>query len=154
VTSAWRLVKKEHERDAFSGEGARRFGGRWNHRGTRVVYVSDSLALAALETFVHLGPVHVGLLFATFLLEIPDDVAVESVPIASLPPTWRLEPAPDGSKDVGSSWVKSERTAVLEVPSVIVPIQRNYVLNVSHPDFRKVVITQRDDFTFDPRMWK
>jgi RES domain-containing protein len=67
---------------------------------------------------------------------------------------WRLEPPPDACKDLGSSWVKSRRTAVLEVPSVIVPVQRNYVLNVTHPDFPKVVVTQRDDFTFDPRMWK
>lgn len=153
MKTACRLVKKAHERDAFSGEGARRYGGRWNHRGTAVVYLSDSLALAALEVFVHLGAAHRGLVFATFRVELPDAV-IETLSAAALPGNWREEPPPDVCKDVGTNWVQSGRCAVLDLPSVVVPTQRSYVVNVAHVDFAKLKVEQQDDFSFDPRMSK
>ncbi len=61
MTAVWRIVKKSRAGEAFSGEGARRYGGRWNHRGTAVVYVADSLSLAALELFVHIGSAYKGM---------------------------------------------------------------------------------------------
>ena len=55
MISVFRLIKEKHASDAFVGEGSRRFGGRWNHKGVAVVYLSDTLSLAALEQFIHLG---------------------------------------------------------------------------------------------------
>lgn len=72
----------------------------------------------------------------------------------ALPPNWREEPAPDACKDIGTRWVQSGRCAVVEVPSVVVPSQRNYVVNVGHADFAKLKAEPQDEFSFDPRMWK
>jgi RES domain-containing protein len=142
------------EKEAFSGEGARLYGGRWNHRGTAVVYVSESLSLAALELFVHLGPAHEGMRFATFTVEIPARVKIESLHASKLPLNWREEPSPDTCKAIGTDWEKSNRAAILKMPSVIVPVHCNYMLNVGHPDFKKLKIKPQPDFSFDPRMWK
>ena len=151
---AWRLVKKAHESSAFSGEGARRFGGRWNHRGTAVVYLSDTLSLAALELFVHLGTGHGSLMFATFEVKIPSGILPTIFQAKDLPINWRAEPAPDSCKDIGTKWVKDAESALLSVPSVIVPVQVNYVLNIAHPKYKKIIVNQHEDFSFDPRMWK
>lgn len=154
MITAWRIVKKTREREAFSGEGARRYGGRWNHRGTPVVYVSDSLSLAALELFVHLGPAHRTMTFATFSVDIPDGVAVHTLAPGGLPENWREEPPPDECKQAGTNWVEAGGSAVLQVPSVVVPIENNYVVNVGNSALQKLKVSQHDDFMFDPRMWK
>jgi RES domain-containing protein len=154
LITAWRVVKKTREKEAFSGEGARRYGGRWNHRGTAAVYVSESLSLAALELFVHLGTAHQGLRFATFTVEIPTRVKIDALSEAALPRNWREEPPPDACKDIGTEWVKNGRAAVFRVPSVVVPVEHNHLLNVGHPDFKKLKISKQPDFSFDPRMWK
>ncbi len=154
MTIAGRLVKKSREAEAFSGEGARLYGGRWNHRGTAVLYISDSLSLAALEVFIYLGPSHRGMTFATFHIEIPDRVSMDSLARDKLPKNWRDEPPPDACKDIGTDWAKGGTSALLELPSVIVPVQKNYVINIAHPDYRFFQIEREDDFSFDPRMWK
>ena len=155
MITAWRLVREKRAADAFLGEGARLYGGRWNHRGTPVVYVADSLALAALEQFVHLGRAHALLRFVFFRVEIPDDdIAVESLPPHEIPSNWREEPPPDETKDVGTAWVRSAPSPVLRVPSVIVPIENNYLLNPRHQDSTKIRIGKPEPFSFDPRVWK
>jgi RES domain-containing protein len=154
VTVAWRLVKERHRHSAFDGEGARRAGGRWNHQGIAVVYVSDSLALAALEAFVHLGKAATRVVHVVFRVEVPEHVAVEVVAPSALPRNWRSEPPRDTTKQVGTDWVRRGKTAVLRVPSVIIPNESNYALNPAHPDFQKVVISRPEPFYFDPRMWK
>ncbi len=150
---AWRLIKKKHQATAFDGEGARRYGGRWNHKGTAVVYISDSLALAALETFVHLPKAGRGLEYVNFRVEIPDDL-IEILEKSRLPQNWRQEPPPDEIKQIGTDWVQRRSSAVLRVPSVIVPVESNFILNMSHPDTAKILVQKPEDFSFDPRMWK
>ena len=143
MITAWRLVREKRAADAFLGEGARLYGGRWNHRGTPMVYVADSKAAHALLRFVF------------FRVEIPDDdIAVESLPPHQIPSNWREEPPPHETKDVGTAWVHSAPSPVLRVPSVIVPIENNYLLNPRHPDFTKIRIGEPEPFSFDPRVWK
>jgi RES domain-containing protein len=154
VIVAWRLVKQRHQAAAFDGEGARRFGGRWNQPGTRVVYVSDSLALAALETFVHLGRAAMQIAHVAFKVEVPDDLPITTVTVNELPPGWRDEPPSDATKEFGSKWVARAETAVLRVPSVIVPRENNFVLNPDHGDFTRLRISDAELFHFGPRMWK
>ncbi len=151
---AWRLIKHKHAGEAFSGEGARRFGGRWNRRGETVVYVSDSLALAALELFVHLSPDEFGLRLVAFRVEIPGAVEVRHVTRDNAPRNWRQEPPPASTQTVGSHWLAQNQTAVLRVPSVIVPDECNYVLNPDHPDFKRIKVADPAPFSLDPRMWK
>lgn len=148
----WRICSRRHA--AFDGEGARRFGGRWNHRGTAIVYTSESLSLAALEYFVNLDSdlAPSGLVFIS--VEIPDGVAMERLEIADLPKDWRLYPAPETLQDQGTAWVAKASSVVLAVPSVVIPEERNYLLNPAHPDFKRIVISPSKPFHFDPRMRK
>jgi RES domain-containing protein len=152
--TAWRLIKEKHAKDAFDGEGAGRFGGRWNARGTPVVYLSSSLSLAALELFVHLTAEDARIRLSAIPVSIPNDLAIQELPINDLPEEWRSEPPPDACKVIGSEWAEANETALLKVPSVIVPHEFNYALNPRHPDFSRLNIHKAEPFGFDSRMWK
>jgi RES domain-containing protein len=150
MPEAWRIVQEEHAASAFSGEGAAKFGGRWNSRGVPVVYTSSTKSLAALENLVHLNP-PVRFKYVAIRLKF-DDALVEVVPLKALPPNWRAEPPPSSSKQIGDAWVLSARSAVLALPSVIVSGEPNYLLNPAHPDFHRISIGKPEKFTFDPRL--
>ncbi len=154
MTIAWRLVKWTHRRSAFDGEGARLAGGRWNLPGSTVVYASGSLALAALETFVHIGRAAMELRFAAIRIVIPEDVSIEKLTIQDLPPRWRSEPPLLDTMQMGTHWAQQLRSPILRAPSVIIPQEDNLILNPSHKDFRRLTIGLPDPFTFDPRLWK
>jgi RES domain-containing protein len=151
---AWRLVHAMLAADAFSGEGARTNGGRWNHEGTPVVYVSGSISLAALELFVHLGEESRDAKYVCFEVRIPEDVKVERLTGRNLPGDWRSDRIPVSTRNCGTKWARELTTAVLRVPSVVVPMEFNYVLNPVHPDFTKLQIGKAQPFSFDRRMWK
>ena len=150
---AWRVVKRRHRRPAFDGEGARRLGGRWNSPGTRVVYCSESLALATLEILVHLGDSTVFSSYVAFPLGIPEAL-IENVALKRLPTGWKTFPAPRALQRTGDEWVKEERSAVLRVPSALVPIESNLLLNPAHPDWRKIRIGRARAFRLDNRLIK
>ena len=154
TTRAFRIVKAKHAAQAFDGEGARIYGGRWNHRGTAVVYAADSLALSALELWVHLGRAAAKISFAAFEIVFPDSLPIEIAPEDRLPKNWRDEPPSDESKTFGTEWVRRGLSVALRVPSVIVPSEGNYVLHPAHPDFARLSIGAPTPFSFDPRMWK
>jgi len=150
MLEAWRLVKAEHAAAAFSGEGAAKTGGRWNSRGVAVVYASATRSLAALETLVHLNPpmkFRYQLIRADF-----NETLVEWLNLAALPADWNLEPPPRITRMLGDNWVRASRSAVLAVPSVIMPEETNYVLNPAHPDFGQIAIGKPAKFAFDPRL--
>ena len=150
----WRLTRKRFADRAFDGEGARLYGGRWNHKGVAAVYCAATLSLAALELFVHLEASEAPTDFVTLMAEIPSSIAVEELGAAVLPADWHAYPGPDSLKDLGTAWAHSGRTAVLSVPSVVIPRERNYLLNPAHPDFSRIRLLEPETFSFDPRMWK
>lgn len=147
---AWRIVKEKHAPTAFDGEGAWRYGGRWNSRGTRVVYTSATLSLAALESLVHLNP-PVAFKYLAIPIEFDEDL-VERIDIAGLPADWTEEPPPPSAAEIGDQWVKESRSAVLEVPSVIIHAEPNYLVNPAHPDFKQIRFGKSEPFAFDPRL--
>lgn len=154
MISAWRLVKERHAAAAFSGEGARLTGGRWNREGVPAVYLSEHLSLAALELYVHLTRRALGIGFAAIKVTFPESVSITEIAPTLLPEGWRREPAPDVTKELGTEWIVRGETAVLKVPSALVPQECNYVLNPAHPEFKEL-IKQRsrpEPFTFDARM--
>lgn len=116
-----------------------------------MVYTAGSQALAALELLVHLdAPL---LLSAYCCIPVSFDAALCRVLAAKdLPRDWRRDPAPVSTRDLGSEWIRKRESAVLAVPSVIVPLEMNYLLNPTHADFKKVRIGAPEDFTFDPRL--
>lgn len=154
MITAWRLVKARHADAAFSGEGARLYGGRWNEPGTALVYLGGSAALCALETFVHLTRTDRAMNFVLFRARIPDEVAIETLQRHRLPANWREEPALSSTMTIGTQWSRHTRSALLEVPSVIVPMESNYLLDPAHPDAANISVSLPEPFSFDPRMWK
>ncbi len=145
---AWRIVKAKHAATAFSGEGSRLYGGRWNSIGVSLVYTSSTRALAALESLVHLNP-PVTFTYAAIPIEF-DAALVEKFSV--LPIGWMDSPAPPSTRTIGDLWAREARSAVLELPSVIIPGESNYLLNPAHPDFKKIVIGKAEPFSFDPRL--
>jgi len=154
VIRAWRIVKARYASEAFSGAGGLTVGGRWHRKGDRVIYAASSLALAALEVFVHLQRGHARIRWMSFELEIPDSVPVFELQLRQLPRNWRREPPLAATMKMGSEWVKDSTTAVLRTPSAIIPTECNYILNCARADFRKLRIGPATAFSFDPQMWK
>lgn len=156
MTRAWRIVRKKRLSDAFTGEGARLGGGRWNHVGTPVVYVSGTLSLTALELFVHFTrkDMKISKSLVAVPIDIPDSLKIEDVSIKDLNADWRVSPPSNSTKDIGSEWVKKGSSSVLRVPSAIVPNEYNLVLKPKHGDFIKIEIGKPQSFTLDERMWK
>ena len=148
----WRICSRRHRR--FDGEGARLYGGRWNHAGTSVVYTSGSMSLAALELFVHVDTDLAPRGLVVIQVDIPDTLTIETVKIESLPRVWRRYPAPEALKDIGTAWAARASTAILVVPSAVIPEERNYLLNPNHRDFRRIRVRKPVAFRFDPHMWK
>jgi RES domain-containing protein len=147
----WRICKAEHARTAFTGEGAILYAGRWHHPGTPVVYCSESRALAALEQLVHLHRNRLPPHFVCFGVEIPDPLAISEVLVENLPAEWRRQPGPLELRDIGTRWARSSETAVLKVPSAVVPGEHNFLLNPRHPDFGRLAIGEVEPFESDER---
>ena len=151
MATCWRIVKSRHAATAFDGEGAGLYGGRWNSPGTPMVYTSSTISLAVLEVLVHLQEANLlssySLIAARF-----DDAFVERLDRSMLPEGWRAYPAPSELRRIGDEWVRSQRSAVLEIPSVIVERESNYLLNPTHPDVSSLVIGEPEPFTFDDRL--
>ena len=149
--SAWRIVVESEAATAFSGEGAWRYGGRWNSRNVRVIYASEHQSTAALEVFVHNKPFSPNEKYRAFRLEWSDSL-VERFPAEKLPTNWRVHPPPIETKEIGDSWVKERRSAVLALPSVISPADTNFLLNPEHRDFKRIRIGPPADYDFDSRL--
>jgi RES domain-containing protein len=147
VIHVYRLVRRERAAEALSGEGARRYGGRWNPPGAAVVYAAESRALAVLETFVHLTLEARALRFVLITLELPARPRIERH-TADRPPR-----ALAASQDAGGAWLKLGAHLALVVPSVLVSQEKNYVLNVAHTQFAGVRVAHNEPFSFDERLW-
>jgi RES domain-containing protein len=151
--TAWRIVKRKHAAAALSGDGARRYGGRWNRKGTAVIYTAQSISLAALEMLVHLSAAD--LLAEYVVLSVAfESRHVETPKRSALPRNWRDDPPPVEAQSFGSDWAAAARSVVLRVPSAIVETEFNYLINPGHPDFRQLRIGSPRPFGFDPRLAK
>ncbi|HEY6206437.1 MAG TPA: RES family NAD+ phosphorylase [Chthoniobacterales bacterium] len=147
----WRIVKDKHAKVAFSGEGARIFEGRWNSLGVRMVYCSENLALAALEIVAHTRAVRIRDKFRAFRIGFAHSL-METVDLKKLPKGWNAQPPGPVSKQIGDDWIKSGRSAVLALPSVLVPLERTFLLNPKHVDFVKIKIADAGEFVLDRRL--
>jgi len=149
MPSGWRIDRSR--RNAFSGEGARRFGGRWNSPGVAVVYLSEHQSLAALEIFVHLRPLVPRDKYLAYFVEW-NDAHMETLSPRIFPPDWRASPPGPATMQLGDRWVAEARSVVLAVPSAIVPAERNFLLNPAHPKFGQLRLHKGVEFAFDHRL--
>lgn len=150
---AWRITKTKHAATAFSGGGAKAYGGRWNSPGTAVVYAAGSTSLAILEMLVHLRAPELMQRYVTFELAF-DEKLVTPVELAALPRNWRRSPSSPAVQQVGDDWAAEAGSAVLRIPSAVVPTEWNYLLNPAHPDYAKITIGPKRAIKFDPRLIK
>lgn len=154
--SVWRIATdaRAYAADDVTGTGAKLSGGRWNEVGLPMIYAASSRALACLETVVHLNAG--GLPFNRYLVvvEVPDDLwaAAEIADPATLAVGWDAEPAGHVSVEFGSAWAIERRSALLFVPSVIVPEEQNLLLNPAHPDAAHVRARKVRRWLYDPRL--
>jgi len=150
MPSAWRLTKTKYLSTAWDGEGASKVGGRWNRPGVPVVYTSGSLSLALVEVLVHL-PAEILPAYSALSVEF-DDSLVAVVAPGQLPRNWKDSPPPPATQSIGAEWYAKGTSAVLRVPSVVVPGEFNFILNPSHRDFLRIRIGAPKPFPFDPRL--
>jgi RES domain-containing protein len=149
----WRICRRIHAGSAFSGEGARLYGGRWNSSGVRAVYTSPSLALAAIETFVHLEPNLRPDDLVSIEAELPDNVLTERIDLKALPRRWYGQ-GDESLKAIGDRWIRAGKTIALHVPSAAIRGEWNVLLNPAHSDFRTLKIGKPKPFEFDLRMYR
>jgi RES domain-containing protein len=150
-TVVWRIVQRKFIKAAFTGEGARLFGGRWNSPGRAVIYTAQSQALAALELLVHLDSEKLLRHYLAIPVTIPPHL-IERLSPSSLPKNWRVYPAPHSTRSIGDAWVARAASPVLQVPSVVIPSESNFLLNPAHPQFSRLRIGNPLPFLFDPRL--
>lgn len=148
---AWRLVQKRHASSAFDGGGARNYGGRWNQRGTAMVYAAGSLALAALEMLVPLERAALLERYVCFSVDFDAALCRRLVP-EELSADRRASPAPNSTRDLGSTWARGLGEVVLQVPSAVVPQEGNYLLNPRHPEFSQIKIGIAQEFSYYARL--
>lgn len=159
MIAAWRIAtdSRDYTADDLTGTGAKVSGGRWNREGVAIVYAASSAALACLETVVHLAAGSLPLNRYLVQIDIPDEVFAKRTLFEHLAPTpkrvgWDAEPPGKVSLLLGEGWVASGASAILEVPSVIIPEERNILLNPAHPDAAGITATKLRRFDYDRRL--
>lgn len=149
--NVWRLVAPQFAATALTGEGARRYGGRWNAPGTAVVYTASSRALAMLELLVHVGDPTLLPPMRCFRTTLPPDACVQ-LDRTSLPPDWDAHPPLPGTQHLGSAWARAGTSLALQVPSAVVPLDWNVVLNPAHPSFSLLHWEDEGELPVDARL--
>ncbi|NMG01156.1 RES domain-containing protein [Aromatoleum toluolicum] len=150
MLTVWRLVTARFAASAFSGEGARLYGGRWNRKGVQMVYTAATQSLAMLEMLVQDEPLRAR--YVVIPASIPSGLRIDRIVVSELPDDWRSPAGREYLQDLGSDWAKRNSTAVLAVPSAVIPSETNYLLNPLHPSFTKIAIGDAQEFITDLRL--
>ena len=149
--TVWRITREKYLDEAFTGEGAKMWGGRWNPAGQPAVYCAENLSLAILELIVHLdSDVDINNFVA-----IPasfNEKSVKTLTASQLPETWNYLPIGPASMVVGKKWLDEKKCMVLKVPSTIVPIENNFIINPLHLDFSRLEVGAPQKIRIDPRI--
>jgi RES domain-containing protein len=149
----YRIVKSKYAATAFDGEGARRFGGRWNSPGVAMVYTSATLSLAVLEILVQLQTEAVLSAYVVYTVEISNQ-QIEILDRSRLSPRWRSFPAPAELRALGDDWTRRATSVALRVPSAVLGTEDNYLLNPLHPAFARLKITGPEPLDVDTRLFR
>lgn len=148
----YRLSKSKFASD-LSGRGAEKAGGRWNSKGTAMVYTSASRALCTTEIAVHTPLGNLPLDYLLVTIEIPDTITILELPLTELPRDWKSIPQAHSTQLIGDNFVAQGLYAVLKVPSVVVQDEYNFLLNPHHPAASGIVIRGIEPFNFDERLF-
>ena len=151
----YRICKRQHAND-LSGQGARLYGGRWNHKGTPVIYTASSVALATLEVLVHVPLSIIPRNMVVVTLKVPTDQIFTTVNKKDLPTSWSNYPAPNELAEISTTWARANKTLGLKIPSSILPddTEFNLLLNPVHPDSYKIEVVYIKNYSFDERLFR
>jgi RES domain-containing protein len=149
----YRLSKQIYA-DDLTGAGAELAGGRWNHKGTRMLYTSDSRALCTAEIAVHtpMGVMPKDYFLVT--IEIPDRIRIGEIALKDLSENWKDFPYTGITQEIGDEFIRQGELLVLKVPSAVVPGDFNYLINPEHKNFNKIKIKNKEPFSFDERLFR
>jgi RES domain-containing protein len=139
----------------LSGQGGLRAHARWHHAGRPVVYVASSPAAALLEVLVHLELEEPGdwpQSYRLLQIAVPDDIAVAKIGEDLLEADWRERI--EMTRMIGDAWLSAAETALLAIPSAIVPHTHNYLMNPLHPDSQRISVLSHGSYPFDFRLFK
>lgn len=144
----YRICLAKYADDLFASG----YRARWNYRDQFVIYTAATRALACLENVVHRSGEGLTDQFRVLIIEIPDDLLIEEITPAQLPQQWEQASRYAQCQPLGDAWYRRRSSAVLRVPSSIVPQEFNYILHSRHPDFKRIRIVAREEFRFDSRI--
>lgn len=139
--------------DDLTGTGSRLMDGRWTYVGTSVLYTASSRALATLEVLVHSPLSYVPDHYQMLTIRVPED-SLLSVPLDQLPTGWDESKPPELVKDITEAWLAENRFLLLKVPSAVVTGEYNYLINPAHSRANEVLITNKQPYTFDVRLFR
>ncbi len=148
----FRLARSKYRND-LSGKGVEKTGGRWNSKGVALFYTSESRALCTTEIAVHTP---LGILpkdFELVTVDIPDTIKIFELNHNDLPTDWNSIPHSGTTQELGDSFVKENKYAVIKVPSAVVQGDFNYLINPNHKDFNKVKIVKKEKLDFDDQLF-
>ena len=148
----WRICRRVFARKPLEGRGGLTVAGRWHTPPRLVVYASESLALASLEVLVHCDMDLLPRDLVAVEIEASATVKVQAVEPSELPRAWRSYPAPRRLQQLGDDWLDRGDSAILRVPSALIPTESNFLINPLSKDFRKLQVMKRIKFRFDQRL--
>ncbi|MFZ0134977.1 MAG: RES family NAD+ phosphorylase [Desulfobacterales bacterium] len=149
---SWRIVSADWAHAAFTGEGGLTHSSRWNKKGTRIIYTASSLSLATLEVLVNVPTRLIATKRYLAIAASFNEKLVQRVRAEDLPPNWSQYPATFTTKELGTLWIEEGKSAVLAVPSSLIPNEINFLFNPSHPDFCEISIGKPENYRFDERL--
>jgi RES domain-containing protein len=135
----------------LDGEGSRLFGGRWNSKGRPAIYLASSVALAVLEVLVHLTPLIIPDDYCLAEIELPD-ADITEIFIKDLPNDWKNVSPPASLRQFGDAFLQKDAHLLMKVPSSVVSMENNYLVNIRHPAMKKVKVIKVEPFEFDERL--
>lgn len=149
----YRIAKQQFLQD-LSGEGARLYGGRWNKKGHSMLYFSESLSLCVLEILVHMDHQYLNADFGYIEVEVPDNLIRPKVKVSALDTIWRNNPPPPYTQQFGTKWLTDQKSLAMQVPSAILPVQSNILINPKHPKIQELKILKKGTLDVDHRIFK
>jgi len=148
----YRLLQAAYRQEPLSGQGAALYGGRWNPKGLSLLYTTESPALSLLEVLVHINPRRIPAYYLV-TIDVPD--SIQTYQVEELPADWRatgtVQPLP--SQTFLLDWLREPATLLVEVPSSIIPIMANYLINPRHPLFAGCQVVRSEPFEIDERLY-
>ena len=149
----YRLSKEKYKTD-LSGVGAEKFGGRWNSKGVRMLYTSDSRALAKLEVAVHLALHRIPKNYFLTVIEIPEKTIAIYDKSALKGKDWKHNPPIKFTQLQGDYFIENQKSLALKVPSTVVEGDFNYIINPAHKNAKLLRIKTTEEFQFDLRLFR